>query len=140
LVTPPWSPLGVIVIVIFGVISLNIFDDDDNGSEGAKPPPNGSTKHKGAKVASAQLEGRQLMLGLNKKSVNDIYDLAAGKKLGEGGCGAVYLARERHGLKRMRVIKVIHKKGGGGMTEWAKDFTALRELDHPAICRVSVFL
>lgn len=54
----------------------------------------------------------------------------------QGGCGAVFLAREKTGLKRLRVIKVIHKTGGGGMTEWAKDFTALRELDHPAICRV----
>jgi len=58
-----------------------------------------------------------------------------GKKLGQGGQGAVYLATTKTGTKR--VVKFYEKSGGNSCMEDIKDeFELLKRLDHPNIARI----
>jgi calcium-dependent protein kinase len=75
---------------------------------------------------------------LERKSLQQNYEL--GKKLGEGGQGAVYLAKETCS-GTSRVVKFYKKSSGNSCLDDIKDeYELLKRLDHPNVARIcSVF-
>jgi len=71
---------------------------------------------------------------LERKNLKALFDL--GKKIGQGGQGAVYLANDKTtGAKR--VVKFYEKAGGNSCLEDIKDeFELLKRLDHPNVARI----
>jgi len=74
------------------------------------------------------------MLNLERKELESHYELA--EKVGEGGEGAVYMAREK-ASGHERVVKFYDKSSANAPLEEIKDeFLLLRSLDHPKIQRL----
>jgi len=71
---------------------------------------------------------------LVRKNLQNEFEL--GKKLGQGGQGAVYLAKDKHS-GTARVVKFYEKSGGNSCLDDIKDeFELLKRMDHPNIARI----
>jgi calcium-dependent protein kinase len=71
---------------------------------------------------------------LPRKNLKQEFEL--GKKLGQGGQGAVYLGKEL-ASGTMRVVKFYEKSGGNSCLEDITDeFELLKRLDHPNMARI----
>ena len=80
------------------------------------------------------ISGEMRLLNLEIKDMEAHYDL--GKKMGEGGQGAVYLASEKK-TQHERVVKFYDKANvNAPLDEIKHEFTLLRSLDHPKIQRL----
>eukprot|EP00747_Dinoflagellata_sp_TGD_P208967 gnl/TRDRNA2_/TRDRNA2_82401_c0_seq2.p1 gnl/TRDRNA2_/TRDRNA2_82401_c0~~gnl/TRDRNA2_/TRDRNA2_82401_c0_seq2.p1 ORF type:complete len:704 (+),score=134.79 gnl/TRDRNA2_/TRDRNA2_82401_c0_seq2:211-2322(+) len=78
--------------------------------------------------------GKVSMIDLDFKNIEDHYELS--EKLGAGGMGAVYLARERS-TGQQRVVKFYDKKSANvPVDEIREEFGLLKSLDHPRIQRL----